>query len=480
MKKIIAILFIGTLLSCTDHFADLNTDKKSLASVPGESLFNNAMERFYHTANNNNVNFNVFRLYAQYMAQTTYPEESQYNMVQRTIPDNWYQRIYRDALVDMKEARRIISAQETNATTAPIQKNKLAIMTVNEVHMWSTLVDLFGDIPYSQALDFENPNPVYDDAQTIYNDLITKLDQAINDIDVTSASFAASEDLVNQGDTGAWKKAANSLKLRLAMRIADVDAAKAKTLAESAVASGVFSSLSEDLSMEYISAAPYTHPAYEDFVLSGRSDYVGSNTLIDKMNALNDPRRAVYFDNNLGDGVYEGGVYGTANSFPNSTHVGSFFYTATSPGIMISCSEVEFLKAEGAARGFNMGGSVEELYNKAIKTSIMEWGLSSEAADTYLAQESVAYATAAGDWKQKIGTQKWISLFANGGIEGWTTWRLMDIDGFNVPEGLTYDDIPKRLIYPINEATLNGTNLKAAASKIGGDTPKTKIFWDVN
>ena len=191
MKKILTILFVGSLLSCTDHFTVLNTDKKSLASVPGGSLFNNAMERFYHTMNNTNVNFNVFRLYAQYMAQTTYPEESQYNMVQRNLPDNWFQRIYRDALVDLKEARRIIAAEETNASTAPVQKNKLAVITINEVHMWHTMVDLFGDIPYTQALDFENPNPVYDDAQTIYNDLFSRLDQAIADLDGNYASFSA-------------------------------------------------------------------------------------------------------------------------------------------------------------------------------------------------------------------------------------------------------------------------------------------------
>lgn len=480
MKKLIAIVCLGTLLSCTDHFAELNTDKKSLATVPGESLFNNGMERFYHTMNNNNVNFNVFRLYAQYMAQTTYPEESQYNMVQRNIPDNWFLRIYRDALTDLKEARKIISAEETNAATAPVQKNKLAIMTINEVHMWSTLVDLFGDIPYSEALDFENPNPVYDDDQAIYNDLIARLDQALTDIDVNAAGFDASSDLLNQGNVSMWKKAGNSLKLRLAMRIADVDAAKAKSMAESAVASGVFSDVSEDLSMEYTMASPYTYPAYEDFVLSGRSDFVAANTLVDKMNDLNDPRRSAFFAQNMGDGVYKGGEYGTANSFPNSTQLGSYFYTANSAGVTISCSEVEFLRAEGAARGFDMGGTVEELYNSAVKASIMEWGGSAENADAYLAQESVAYETAAGDWKQKIGVQKWISLFASGGIEGWTTWRLLDFDGFNVPDGLSASDIPNRLIYPINEATLNGTNMKAAASAIGGDTPQSKVFWDVN
>lgn len=477
MKKIVAILLFGSFLSCTDHFEELNTDKKSLASVPAESLFNNATERFYHIMNSNSVNYAVFKLYAQYQAQTTYPDESQYNMVTRNISANWFSRLYKDGLNDLKEAKALLSAQETNASTAPIQKNKLAIIAINEVQMYSTLVDLFGNVPYSTALDFENPSPSYDDAKTIYYDLFSKLDQAISDLDVSAAGFEAKNDLINQGDVAMWKKAANSLKLRLAMRIADTDAATAKTMAESAVASGVFSELSDDLSMEYISAAPYTNPAYEDFVLSGRTDFVAANTIVDVMNKNNDPRRAAFFASNL-DGDYVGGTYGTTNSYPNSTQVGSYLQTATSSGILISCSEVEFLRAEAAARGFNVGGTAEELYNKAVSTSIMEWGGSQADADTYLAQEGVAYS--ATDWKQQLGTEKWVSLFYNGGIEGWTTWRLFDFTGFNVPDGLAYSDIPNRLLYPTNEATLNGTAVQAAASAIGGDTKQTKIFWDVN
>jgi hypothetical protein len=476
MKKIIAILILGTFMSCTDNFQELNTDKKSLASVPGESLFNQGMERFYHTMNNQNVNFNVFRLYAQYLSQTTYPEESQYNLVTRNIPDNWYGRIYRDGLNDLKESRRIISAQPTNAATAPIQKNKLAIIAINEVHMWSTLVDLFGNIPYTEALDFENPSPKYDDAKTIYADLATRLDKAISDINVNAAGFESNNDLINQGDVAMWKKTGNSLKLRMAMRLADVDAAKSKSMAESAVASGVFNEVSDDLSMEYTTASPYTHPAYEDFVLSGRQDFVGSNTLIDVMNTLKDPRISVYFASNIAAG-FKGGTYGTANSYSNNSQVGDFFNTSNSPGIVMSCSEVEFLRAEAAARGYSVGGTAEELYKKAISTSIMEWGGTQAAADAYIAQPTVAYSAA--NWKQLIGTQKWISLFANGGIEGWTTWRLFDFTGFNVPEGLTAADIPRRLTYPVNEQTLNGPALTAAIAANGANTVKTKIFWDV-
>ncbi len=466
------------VFGCTDNFEDLNIDKKNPASVTGESLFNNATERFHQVLNNANVNTNVFRLYAQYWAQTTYPDESQYNQVTRNIPDNWFSRLYRDSLKDLDEAKRLISVQETNSQTAQIQKNKLAVIAINEAHIYTVLVDLFGNVPYSEALDFSNPNPKYDDAKTVYYSAIDNLNKAIADLTPTAPSFAANSDLVNQGNTMMWLKTANSLKLRLAMRLADVDPAKAKTMAESAVKAGVFSNVSENYSVEYTTNAPYTYPAYADLELSGRSDYVAANTIVEVMNNLKDPRRAYYFQENGGSGVYKGGIYGSANTFTNFSAPGKMLYTATTPGISLAYSEILFLRAEGAQRGFDMGGTVAELYDMAITASIKEWGGTDAMAKAYLAQKDVAYATASGDWKQKIGLQKWLALY-NNGLEGWTTWRLLDFQGFKVPEGLTKADIPNRLIYPIAEATLNGTNVKAAGDAIGGDKASTKVFWDV-
>ena len=145
----------------------------------------------------------------------------------------------------------------------------------------------------------------------------------------------------------------------------------------------------------------------------------------------------------------------------------------------MTASEVHFLLSEAAARGYAVGGTQEEFYAGGIETSILEWGGTQEEIDAYLAQPSVAYATAEGDWKQKIATQKWIAMF-NNGMEGWTTWRLFDQPTLNVPDGFTAEDIPTRFLYPISEATLNGEELDAAISAIGGDSQTTKLFWDVN
>ena len=96
------------------------------------------------------------------------------------------------------------------------------------------------------------------------------------------------------------------------------------------------------------------------------------------------------------------------------------------PGTLISYAEVEFLLAEAAARGYDVGGTAESHYNAGIEASMDEWGVTDATAiSTYLADADVAYTTASGDWKQKIGVQKWIAMY-NLPFEGWTAYRLLD------------------------------------------------------
>ena len=141
-------------------------------------------------------------------------------------------------------------------------------------------------------------------------------------------------------------------------------------------------------------------------------------------------------------------------------------------------AEVEFLLAEAVERGFDVGGTAEEHYNKAITASILDWGGTVEEAAAYLADPRVAYATAEGDWKQKIGMQSWIAYY-NRGFEAWTQFRRLDYPLLVAPPD-ALSALPIRLTYPIEEQTLNGTNWEAAGTAIGGDAVDTQLFWDVN
>lgn len=482
MKKIVLLIaFIAlTLSSCTDDITGINVDTKSPTTSKPEYLFTNAQKTLVDQMVSTSVNRNVFRLFSQYWTETTYPDESQFDITTRTIPDNHWTTLYRDVLRDLKESRTILSTELTpSAESKAVMNNKKAIIDILMVYSYSVLVDTFGNVPYSESLDIvASPQPKYDDAQTIYKDLIARLTADAAMLTTGSASFGDA-DLIYGGDGAKWKMFANSLKLRLAVNMDDVDHAYATTQITSAVAGGLIASNADNTNLVYLPLQPNANPLYADLVVSGRNDFVVANTLVDKMNMLADPRRAKYFSYKTGTTVYIGGIYGSGNGWANFSHISSTIQDPTFPGTIFDYAEVEFLLAEAAARGVAVGGTAEMHYNAAITASMLNWGVDAPSIATYLAQPSVAYTTATGTWQQKIGEQAWLGLY-NRGFEAWTSFRRLDFPKLLAPAG-AYNGltaVPTRYSYPAREQTLNATNEAAAVTAIGGNTLLTKIFWD--
>jgi hypothetical protein len=339
-------------------------------------------------------------------------------------------------------------------------------------------VDVNGNVPYSEALmGREKPSPKYDDAATIYADLINRLKTDAQTLDSDFESYGEA-DIIFQGDVDSWIRFANSLQLRLAMRLADVNPTLSKSAAEAAVARGVFTNLGQSASLAYYGLTPHVNSIYNFVIQQGRRDFVAANTIVDIMNTLDDPRRPYYFSDI--DGEFIGGRYGYSNVFEQCSSFSAPMLEADYPAILMDYVEVEFLLAEAAARGYNVGsGTDESHYNKAVTESIIAWGGTSAEAATYLANPEVGYSTGsnAGDFRKKIGLQKWIALYDRG-LEGWAEWRRFDTPAFNIPRRRTVNDIPMRMPYPYNENNLNLANYTAAAAAIGGDVVQTKIFWD--
>lgn len=470
---IVALIF--TFSACTDNFVEWNTDTKNPSSVSAGSMFANSTVTLFDFMSSTNVNVNNFRLYAQQWAQTTYPDESNYELVERSIPRRAWNDLYAGVIKDAKEAA-ILAADDANSSAGQIA-SQAAVCEIVEIFATSVLVDLFGDIPYSEAFDAENIIPKYDDDAAIYDDLASRLDAAIGNLGTDMGSFA-SADLIYGGDTGAWAKFANSLKLRMAVRMGDVNPSKAQAMAESA-ASGVFSSSADDCDIQYESSTPNTNPLWESLVQSGRSDFICANTFADHLNGLNDPRRDEFFKDLDAYGDLLGGIYGSSNSYAGFSHAGTAQLDPTLPGTILDYTEVAFLLADANERGWNVGGDAETWYNIGITNSIMtDWGGSQADVDAYLAQADVAYSSAPGTWKEKIGMQKWIAMY-NRGFEAWTSYRMYDAPTLNIPLNAGVDVIT-RYTYPVTEYSLNEASVTAAGDAIGGDAISTKVFWDAN
>jgi len=478
MKKYFITFIIACLfISCEDDdkYERLNQDPKNPTEVSEDFLFTSASVSLGDFMASPNVNINIFRFISQYLTATTYVDEPNYDLNNRNISQSQWSELYRDVLLDLEDAKSNVN--ENDLLTQADKDARTGQIEVLQVYTWQVLVDTFGDIPYSEALQGEADNflPVYDDAETIYEDLILRLQNASTML--SSGQGFAGADVIYGGDMSKWFKFNNSLQLRLAMRISDSNPGLSQSAAEDAASKGVFTGNQDNAIIAYQSSPPNTNPLWEDLVQSGRSDYVAANTIVDIMNDLEDPRRTYYFDQNLGDGVYEGGIYGSQNPFSGSTHIGEAFRDPTHAGIYLDFAEVSFHLATASDLNYNVFGDTETHYNNAITASMNYAGIDDQdAIDTYLSKPNVSYDPANSN--ALIGTQFWIAMFDNP-LEGWSTWRKYDEPSLNLP-GSTENPVPVRYTYPVNEQNLNEANYNEASQAIGGDTQQTPIFWDVN
>lgn len=476
MKKILNKLVIGalaaiTLTSCQRDMLSLNDDPKHPSTLPSQNLLAMGQQQFFYYTFTASVNFNNFRFFVQQWAEVTYVDETNYDLVTRNQPRNNWNRMYVFSLNNYAQAQKNLVNEAVSSEA--IRKNRQATLEISQIAVWETLVDTYGNIPYSEALkaDAGNFAPKYDDARTIYNDLLSRIDAAVASIDEGAPGYETG-DLVYSGDMTKWKHLANSIKLRLALNLADVDAGASKAAAESAIASGVIASDSEAYTLNF-AGGTFNNPVYDDLVSSGRNDFVPSELVIDKMNAKNDPRRDVWFTKV--DGQYVGGVFGSLNPFGSYSHMSSFFLANNATANLLSYEEVLFMRAEAAARGYNANGTAAGLYDQAVKASMQLNGVDSADADVYLA----ANPFDAANWKKSIGEEAYFALF-NRAFAAWNFSRRLDTPTFINPPNSRLDGVPVRMPYSDQEYVLNRANVQAAASAIGGDVATTKLFWDVH
>lgn len=480
MKKLIFSITVMSLLmtSCVSDSPTINNDQDKSYDVPAETLFTNAEKALTDQLVTPSVNQTILRYTSQYWAATQYNTEARFNITTRRIGDNHWNELYRKTLGNLQTSKEVVLA--TGGDAKQVQ-NKIALIEILQVYTFQILVDTYGDVPYTDALKVKEVIlPTYEDDAAIYPKLITRLDAAIASLDTNAESFG-SADFIYGGDVTSWKIFANTLKLKIGLNLADADAALSKSTVESAYNAGVILTNDQNAVFAYPGAAPMYNPIYANLVASNRNDFIASETIVNDMNTLADPRRPIYFTP-MADGTYKGGLNGPTNLYANFSHVGLKLTAADFPALLAEAAESNFYLAEAAARGYAVGNTAEHYYNNAITASFENWGIASEVA-AYLANPSVNYATAPGaTFKEKIGRQAWIAFY-NRPFEAWNSYRRLDFPAFVPPANAVAaadGEIPKRYTYPINEQTVNNANWQAASAAIGGNKLKTHVFWDKN
>jgi hypothetical protein len=460
------------LLSCNNQLDEINQNPNA-AETPNPSYLLTGVEKqgadLYWGQNSS---FGSTLLIVQQWARIQYPEPDRYEFTNFSpeITSLW-ETGYATLITDLNA---ILNLPDEEANS-----NYKGVALTLRSWIFLLLTDTYGDIPYSEV--GKSIVPVYDAQKDVYAGLLGDLSQAVSWLDASKGSVAG--DVIYKGDVTKWEKVANSLQLRIALRIAD----KEPSLAGETIAALNLADLisSNDENFQFIfSNSPQHNPQAANF--DTRDDFRISKTIVDKLKALQDPRLEVYAqipsDPTVSD--YVGGGNGLSNSeaqnqgLSKTSLPGSYFLRPNAPAVIYSYAEVLFNLSEAVARTF-ISGDAEAYYKQAITASFNQFGITTDATITnYLAQPNVQYDAA--NYKKSIGEQKWIAFYGQG-LDAFAEWRRLDYPELTAgPASVLNGKIPIRFFYPGTEQSLNGNNHAAAIVRQGEDLLTTKLWFDVN
>lgn len=512
MKKIFLYTIIMglTFSSCTKDFEQYNTDPNNLTEVGArerpfmfaKAQSSAAMNRsFYQTVQNLGPD-----IYAQYFALTT----TSFRTDRYMLTPDWQRRFWSVVYVDTApQLKSILENVEQGSAEG-------ALANIWWVYAFHRLTDQFGPIPYFEAATANEVIP-YDAVDKIYADFFQRLEDAVEVLDAQPQGTTVYQgyDLMYDGDIAKWKAFANSLRLRLALRISNVDPTTARQQAEAAVASGVMEDNQQNASLEKSLEGNDTNGLAQVAVWN---EFAMSSTIASYLKGYADPRLQVFFQPSIATGEFNSlrnGMSATdlgvaRNQSPANANVGTYWVqykgntiegNLTSRFHIMGAAESYFLRAEGALNGWNMGAGAKELYNQGIQTSMEQWGITSAsqyissakrpaAPQDYhkspaVANTPIAWSSLPDEQREQIGVQKWLAIFPDG-MEAWaefrrtgfpTMYRVLVSENPDLPTGSFINRMP----YPLTEETSNMTELEKGRALLGGpDNAATKVWWDKN
>lgn len=515
---------VVVMSSCTKSFVERNTNPEqatdemlahdnlrvgSLISQMAANIlpsYQNGEEE-YGSASYQVVQGLTGNIFANYEAASNsgFHQTNEYNLV----ADGWTKHLFQDAF------RRAMGPWVMLDAIREMEPHAASLGDIMKVATMHRVTDAYGPIPYSK-LTSGSLNVAYDKQSDIYKAMIAELDAAISDLTefatiIGGKSYLERFDRIFNGDLNKWIKFANTLRLRLALRVAYADEALYKATAVKALACPA-GFLTENACL-YPGAAAWENPLYViEYSFNDGDAKVGA-TITTYMNSYDDPRRAAYFTAGSDDS-YHGVRMGADvdSEYPKSTLWSRIKCTNSDPLMIMSGAESYFLLAEHELRS-NNAAAAKDKYEAGVKRSFELWGVN--GADAYLAgtagvgeyvdpvQSANSYNTpltaTAVSWNsqssneghlEQIITQKYIAMFPEG-MEAWAEFRrtgypkVIPVKNNSSAGAIDTKTQIRRIIYPASESIANaenmaeGINLLNSEAKSGnGDNGGTKVWWD--
>ncbi len=531
LSKILVVGFIAiAYCSCTDGFEEMNepnyipiekpiiidpddTTTVIIVGDPGDYIydytFNGVIDNHQRTTNLSHD------LYAHYFADNKFEMTSHYLYEDSWMKFKWEQ-FYIKQYQNFKAINEVC-LQDTDS----IFRNSYHIAWIQYYFTLSLMTDTYGPVPNKSVIDnmlleikdgsiTENPDIYYDNQEDIYDEILTRLAVHQDSLQIGNSDIHSygERDNIYNGDPYKWKLFANSLRLRLAMRIVNIDPARAQQEAEAAIAAGVMMSNDDTYAVHY--QWPTTHE--NDYSLVGYlwGDVVMSKDLENmyKNQSLNlDPRCSkswfknktphsdILQDKEFPFGDYVGNNNG-ATGLQHSAEIGysflkskggvadpDYWFDYNRPFECLNYAEVSFLMAEASLRGFaGAASNPKDYYLQGIRASMDYYGISAVNVETYIAGLT-NNPFDLGDKEnilEQIINQKWLANFPNGS-EGWADFRRTDYPALTDVVENRSSDVPngkfiKRINYPVSEHDLNSGFV---FYPYGSDDKGIKLWWDI-
>lgn len=456
--------------ACEDGLTDINTNPNAPTDVGAQYLFPQTLRAGVEATFGAGQMLSHTAIWPQHAVEIQYPDEEEGNVRADRMQAYW----------DGYYAGPLADAQVVIDKGAAIGSGNIeGVGQVWQTWLFHIVTDLWGDVPYSEALRADEgiTTPAYDSQSDIYAGMIQTLADAVSMIG-SGANFGTG-DLLYGNDFDKWTRFANSLRMRLAMRMSEADPTAARAAFTAAYNAGGFQSNDDNAMFGWV-GAPYQNPLFENW--QGRDDHGISATMVDTLKSLADPRLELYAEPATHDGEYRGLQNGDITpefSLAYYSRIGDHWRAdgEETPTAIMTYSEVLFLQAEAAARGW-IAADPATLYRAAIRANMTQWDAANAPTeaeiDAYLAQPRVVYSDIS-----QIHLQKWISLFMNGS-ETWADVRRTGVPNLQPGPDLTLSRIPTRFTYPSLEQSLNLDSYQAAVSRQGGDDLTTTVWWQMN
>ena len=500
-----------------DELVKVNEDPNNPTSAPPQAVFTYATRVAMQRWNGSNpMNHRGPVLTAQHLAQVQYPDEDAYSRLDATVTDGSFIFAYASELKNFDAVIKTAKPDNQEMLWGPAQVMRSLI--------FGYVTDVWGDVPYSEALQGDAADPIvqpaYDAQEDIYAGLFADLDEAVTAMAAgpNAASVlppVGAADPIYSGNRLRWQRFGNSLRARHAMRLANVDPSTAQTELNDAINApgGLIASNADNALMRWPGDGLYDNPWAANN--RTRDDHRLSQTLMGEMLPYGDPRVPVYAQPTLcyqnpsttgcpavppqyagmpnGLSASDAATYSLTTSRP-----GRVFYStnrfcngctgltgASFPSFVMTYAEVSFILAEAAARGWIPGGAAQAAlyYEQGIRASMEQWGVTDAAAITaFLATPGITYNVAGtlGEQLTQIARQKYIALFTDG-VQAWAEWRRTCVPATLVPgPAAVINTVPRRYQYSVRERLVNAANVEAAEGSQGEDSFTTRMYWDSN